>query len=181
MIMDFRILSLNDYNDYSRDFDLLKIEKDESFGWKEKYKFLAVCKGCWYSISPTVIKEDDYEEYILKMDEFCDVIMGEEEYGNIYPRGAESYEKEYGNIYPIWTDTYAKEYCLYPLIIHKKYFNEFYRVLYHMLNSCSSHTIIFLTRLEYYEIIEGVIPLKKFITMLEDRKVIAGMSYILTL
>jgi len=50
-----------------------------------------------------------------------------------------------------------------------------------MLNSCSSHTIIFLTRLEYYEIIEGVIPLKKFITMPEDRKVIAGMSYILTL
>ncbi len=76
MIMNFRILSLNDYNDYSRDFDLLKIEKDESFGWEEKYKFLAVCKGCWYSISPTVIKEDDYEEYILKMDEFCDVIMG---------------------------------------------------------------------------------------------------------
>lgn len=169
MLIDFRVLTLNDDDDFTRSFELLSINKDESFGraYYEHYNFLAQLEGSWYSILPISSVEDDYDEYIFKMNEFCDVLF------------------DYKNpcIYPVWANSHMLEYSLAPLIISSKYSNSFFNIIHYILQKCSTNTIAFLSRFSEYEseIIGGTITFKRFMKMIEHQQLLCGMCYIITL
>ncbi len=127
---------------------------------EKTWRFMSQTKGIWYSL----VKSDN-------------------DIKNAYLLCSSDFEVDSEDLpTPFWIDDEDVIYNLTPLIIHGEFMDEFRRILKFLVEQSPSNTLLFLARYQGgdYEIIQGTLSLDKYIQLINDRKILFNVCYVIT-
>ncbi|HWT76908.1 MAG TPA: hypothetical protein VN258_19580 [Mobilitalea sp.] len=163
MSFEINVISLNQEKPISLPFQsdiLLKNElEDEGFGrYHTIWPFMCGSKGVLYSL----------------------VVEMEEDYFSSFPICDSDFEAKSNHI-PYWIEKDDIKDVLNPLIIFERYRNDFEQIIKFLINNSPIKTIMFQTRYQGgdHEIICGVLNYKEFSDLLDDKKILFNVCYLI--
>lgn len=153
----------DDKSDFENIYGKLRLKKESTFGWPKTYKFINKIQGTSYIVQPNVEAENYYD--VLNRD--FDACI----------------ECDNDLLCPFWVNDQSKDESLFPLCVDESIFNDYCRIIYHCIKYSVNNTILFLPKFSETceEIVAGVISYKKFLKLLNEKKVLCGICYIITL
>lgn len=123
------------------------------------WKYMTCANGIWYSLV------SDYEGVY-----------------NAYSICTSDFKADNKEIIPYWISDENVVYNLTPLIIHEQYKNDFIKIIEFLIRQSPNKTVMFLARYQggEHEIVCGVLSFKDFVGLLDKRKILFNICYIIT-
>lgn len=167
MCFDLNVLVLNQSKPSKVNFDssitiLNEIEDSEDIArYHSIWPYMVGNKGIWYSL---VTPDPEFDGFYLGS-EICRT----------------EYECEKKVIIPFGLTDEDIVDCLTPLIINKRFFSDFKRIITYMISQSPVKTIMFLPRYQCadHEIVYGVISINDFFVSLNEKRILFNICYIL--
>jgi len=164
MSYDLKLLVVKQEKLYHTDFQssiAVKNEIEDDFcRYREIWPFMTGTDGIWYSM----VKENDG-------------------LFNAFPICDSDFEKEEKDIeMPYWIDDEDVKYDLTPLIIRKEYRGDFEKIVKNLIDTSSVRTIMILASYQSNnkEIICGTISFNEYLKLLDERKILFNICYIIS-
>lgn len=167
MSIDLNLLVLNQLKPSAIGFDssiiiLNEIDDSEEFArYHSIFPFTVGNKGIWYSL---VTPDPEFDGFYLGH-EIC----------------RSEYDKIDEALIPFWVKSSNVIECLTPVIVNDKFKMDFKRIITFMITQSPTKTMMFLPRYQCadYEIVYGLISISDFFELLDDKKILFNICYIL--
>ena len=139
----------------------IKNELQEELRYKDIWNFMTQTKGLWYCLG--VQRDELFDAYTICNSDF------------------EIDEKDI--LMPYWVTDEDVKYNLTPLIVNEQHFYDFCKIIKYMLKQSPVNTLMMLARYQggENEIVCGVLSYEEFIKLLNERKILFNVCYIIHL